>query len=47
MMLRHLYLAYVATWVIHGAYLVFLAVKRARLKRELQEIEKDEVSGKK
>lgn len=39
MMLRHLYLAYIATWVIHGAYLAFLAAKRARLKRELEKLE--------
>lgn len=39
MMLRHLYLAYVATWVIHGAYLAFLGVKNARLKRELEKLE--------
>ena len=42
MMLRHLYLAYIATWVIHGAYLAFLAAKRARLKRELEGIKRDE-----
>ena len=45
MMMRHLYLAYIATWVIHGAYLAFLGVKRARLKRELEAIKKDEVGG--
>ena len=43
MMLRHLYLAYIATWIIHGVYLAFLAAKRARLKRELEEIKKQEV----
>jgi len=39
MMLLHLHLAYIATWTIHGAYLTFLAVKHARLKRELQKLE--------
>jgi len=39
MMLLHLHLAYIATWVIHGAYLTFLAVKSARIKRELQKLE--------
>ena len=39
MMLRHLYLAYIATWAIHGAYLIFLAVKSARIKRELRKLE--------
>lgn len=41
MMLRHLYLAYAATWVIHSAYLTFLALKRARIKRELQKLEEE------
>ena len=39
MMLRHLYLAYIATWLIHGAYLTFLAVKRARIRRELRKLQ--------
>ena len=34
MMLRHLYMAYAVTWLIHGAYLTFLWRKNARLKRE-------------
>jgi len=48
MMLRHLYLAYAVTWVIHIAYLSFLAVKHARLKRELKKLEgskKEEVGS--
>ena len=47
MMLRHLYLAYIATWVIHGAYLAFLAAKRTRLKHELERLKTDEVGSKK
>ena len=35
----HLHLAYIATWTIHGAYLVFLGLKSARLKRELEKLE--------
>jgi CcmD family protein len=42
MMLRHLYIAYAVTWVIHIAYLSFLAVKHVRLKRELSKLEKSE-----
>jgi CcmD family protein len=41
MMLRHLHLAYIVTWVIHGAYLLFLAVKHARLQRELRKLEEE------
>jgi hypothetical protein len=33
MMLRHLYLAYAATWAIHTAYLLYLWRKHVRLKR--------------
>ena len=47
MMLRHLYLAYIATWLIHGAYLSFLAVKRARLKGEMERFKREEVGSKK
>jgi CcmD family protein len=39
MMLLHLRLAYIATWAIHGAYLAFLAVKSARIRRELEKLE--------
>ena len=35
----HLHLAYIVTWVIHGSYLVFLGLKSARLKRELEKLE--------
>ena len=41
MMLRHLYLAYVVTWVILGGYLMFLGVKGARLMRELRKLEEE------
>lgn len=33
-MLRNLYIAYVATWVIHGVYFTFLWRRYSRLKRE-------------
>lgn len=39
MMLLHLHLAYIVTWVIHGAYLSFLGVKYVRLKGELKKLE--------
>jgi CcmD family protein len=39
MNLLHLRLAYIATWAIHGAYLAFLGMKNARLKRELEKLE--------
>jgi threonine/homoserine/homoserine lactone efflux protein len=37
--LRHLILAYTATWIIHIAYLSFLAAKALRLKQEERELE--------
>jgi CcmD family protein len=36
----HLELAYVATWVILIAYIVFLAVRTRGLKKEFEELEK-------
>lgn len=36
--LRHLILAYTATWIIHIAYLSFLAAKALRLKQEEREL---------
>lgn len=36
----HLELAYVATWVILIAYIVFLAVKARALKKEFEELER-------
>lgn len=38
-MIRNLYLAYAATWVIHLGYLRFLAAKHARLAREERELD--------
>jgi CcmD family protein len=35
----HLHLAYIATWVIHGAYLTFLGVKNVRLNKELEKLD--------
>lgn len=37
---QHLQLAYLATWVILIAYIVFLTVKVRGLKREFEELEK-------
>jgi hypothetical protein len=39
-MIRNLFLAYAATWVIHLGYLRFLAAKYARLARDERELEK-------
>ncbi|HEX3320613.1 MAG TPA: CcmD family protein [Terriglobales bacterium] len=36
----YLYLAYVATWVIHIAYLSTLVRRYGRLKREIAELER-------
>ena len=35
----HLELAYIATWLIHIAYIVFLTVKFRGLKSEFEELE--------
>jgi CcmD family protein len=37
----HLELAYLATWVILIAYIVFLTVKVRGLKREFEELERE------
>lgn len=37
---HYLYAAYLATWVIHGAYLTILARKYTRLRREMDGITK-------
>jgi CcmD family protein len=39
--MRNLYLAYVATWLIHGLYLVVLARGFARVRREFEDLKKD------
>lgn len=36
----HLELAYIATWVILIAYIVFLAVRTRALKKEFEELER-------
>ena len=36
----HLQLAYIATWLIHIAYIVFLTLKSRALKKEFEELEK-------
>ena len=36
----HLQLAYIATWLIHIAYIVFLTLKFRALKREFEELER-------
>ena len=38
--IKFLLAAYVATWVIHGAYLATLVRRFARLRRELRELGK-------
>ncbi len=37
----HLQLAYIATWVILIAYIVFLTVKFRAVKREFEELEQE------
>jgi CcmD family protein len=36
--MKYLYAAYVATWVIHISYLIYLSRKAARLRREAEEL---------
>ena len=36
----YLFAAYVATWVIHGAYLFILSRKAARIRREMGKLKK-------
>jgi CcmD family protein len=36
----YLYAAYIATWLIHGTYLVVLARKAARVRREMQKLKR-------
>jgi CcmD family protein len=37
---HYLYAAYIATWAIHGSYLVILARKYKRIRREMDELRK-------
>jgi CcmD family protein len=39
--IKFLFAAYIATWVIHGAYLGSLVRRFSRLRRELNEISED------
>ena len=36
--MNYLYAAYIATWMIHGTYLVILLRKSARLRREMESL---------
>jgi len=38
--LHYLYAAYVATWAIHGGYLVILVRKYSRIRREMEKLRK-------
>lgn len=38
--IHFLYAAYIATWAIHGTYLVILVRKYARIKREMNRFKK-------
>ena len=44
---QHLELAYLATWIILIAYIVFLTVKFSGLKREFEELERESRKSKK
>jgi CcmD family protein len=39
--IKFLFAAYIATWVIHGAYLGTLVRRFGRLKKEMDELGKD------
>ena len=36
--MTYLYAAYIATWIIHGTYLLILARKAARLRRDVEKL---------
>ena len=38
--LHYLYAAYIATWAIHGGYLVILVRKYSRIRREMEKLKK-------
>jgi CcmD family protein len=38
--LHYLYAAYIATWAIHGGYLVILVRKYSRIRREMEKLRK-------
>lgn len=43
--IKFLFAAYIATWVIHGTYLVTLVRRFHRLRQELSELRRDRRSG--
>jgi CcmD family protein len=38
--MHYLYAAYIATWVIHGMYLVILARQYSRVRKEMESLQK-------
>lgn len=38
--MHYLYAAYIVTWVIHGGYLVILARKYSRVRKEMESLRK-------
>ena len=38
--LHYLYAAYIATWAIHGGYLVILVREYSRIRREMEKLRK-------
>ena len=38
--MNYLYAAYIATWVIHGTYLVILARQYSRVRKEMESLKK-------
>jgi CcmD family protein len=38
--MHYLYAAYIATWAIHGTYLVILARKYKKVRREMESLKK-------
>jgi CcmD family protein len=38
--MNYLIAAYIATWVIHGTYLVILARKYSKIRREMESLKK-------
>ena len=42
--MTYLYAAYIATWLIHGTYLVILVRKYSKIRREMESLKRS-VSG--
>jgi CcmD family protein len=38
--MHYLYAAYIATWAIHGAYLIILVRKYKKIRREMEKFKK-------